>query len=47
MDVLLKLANLHSGGAEPEASAVSTRIDSIAGMDAEGLIEMALGDDGP
>jgi short-subunit dehydrogenase/acyl carrier protein len=45
MDVLLKLANLHSG-AEPEASAVSTRIDSIAGMDAEGLIQMALGDDG-
>jgi acyl carrier protein len=45
MDILLKLANLHSG-AETEASAVSNRIDSIAEMDAEGLIQMALGDDG-
>jgi candicidin polyketide synthase FscE len=45
MDILLKLANLHSG-AEPEASTVSNRIDSISEMDAESLIQMALGDDG-
>jgi acyl carrier protein len=44
MDILLKLAHLH-GGAEVEAVAVSSRIDSIRQMDAESLIRMALGDD--
>jgi acyl carrier protein len=42
MDILLKLAGLHDAAG---AAAVSSRIDSIDDMDAESLIEMALGDD--
>jgi len=42
MDILLKLAN--HDGAEVEAAAVSSRIDSIREMDAESLIRMALRD---
>jgi len=45
MDILMKLANL-DGKAEIETAAVSSRIESIREMDAESLIQMALGDDG-
>jgi hypothetical protein len=43
MDALLKLADLHDGAETP---AVSSRAGSIDEMDTEGLIRMALGDDG-
>jgi A-type KR domain-containing polyene macrolide polyketide synthase len=45
LDILLKLAHLQDG-AGAMASAASSRIESIDEMDAEGLIQMALGDDG-
>jgi NADP-dependent 3-hydroxy acid dehydrogenase YdfG/acyl carrier protein len=43
MGILLKLARLHDGA---QAPAAASRIDSIDEMDTEGLIRMALGDDG-